>query len=207
MDYYDKILMIAARDCIGNATAIRNMLEALNFHVELVAINEQKEFDAAFGGNFLCADHLIIQCHGVKEGLCFPLICQTTSGVWFERKHYLRSDDVKQLRKKKTEGAILALACLSASQQLADIFRESGFNYYIGHSGYNQIDSMIFYCATFYCALRSMSRDEETKNYTIQEAHDQATRVQEFPNATKGYRLLNIQQGNAPDALTRAGDL
>jgi hypothetical protein len=52
-----------------------------------------------------------------------------------------------------------------------------------------------------------MSRDEETKNYTIQEAHDQATRVQEFPNATKGYRLLNIQQGNAPDALTRAGDL
>jgi hypothetical protein len=49
------------------------------------------------------------------------------------------------------------------------------------------------YCATFYCALRASVRDDETRNYSIPEAHDLATRVQEFPNATKGYRIFEIQ--------------
>jgi hypothetical protein len=197
MDYYEKILMIVARDCIGNATAIRGMLEALNFHVELVAVNEQIDFDAAFGGNFACAQHLILQCHGVAEGLCFPLICQTAKDVWNERRHYLRPEDVKRLRKGPEESAILALACSSASQQTADTFRDSGFKYYIGHTRYNQIDSIVLYCATFYCALRSSVRDDETKNYSIPEAHDLATRVQEFPNATKGYKIFEIQHASA----------
>lgn len=197
MDYYDKILVVAARDCIGNAAAIRGMLEALNVHVELVAVNEQKEFDAVFGGRFLCSDHLILLCHGVTDGLRFPLIHQDDKGKWVEKVRHLRAADLAKLRNGDPEGAILALACNSASRKIADVFRNTGFRYYIGHVGYNQIDSMILYCATFYCALRSAVRDDETRNYSIEEAHELASRVQEFPNATKGYRIFEIQPAGA----------
>ena len=193
MNYYDKILMVVARDCISNGNAIRGMLEALNFHVELVAVNERKEFDAVFGGQFICAEHMILVCHGVTDGLRFPLITQDANGRWAEKANHLRPSDVKTLRSGPSDGAILALACTSASQDIADTFRRSGFRYYVGHTGYNQIDSMILYCATFYCALRSTVRDDERKEYSVVEAHEIASRVQEFPNGTKGYRLFEIQ--------------
>ena len=195
MDYYEKILLVSSRDCIQNATAVRAMLEALNFHIELVAVNEQKDFDAVFGGKFICANHLLIQCHGVDKGLEFPLAVDDGEGNWTEKKRYLAAEDVAQLRSGASESAILALACSSGGQEIADVFRNSGFKYYIGHAGYNQIDSMVLYCAAFYCALRSSVRDDETKEFSIKGAHECAMRVQEFPNGTRGYRFYEIQQG------------
>jgi len=110
-----------------------------------------------------------------------------------EKTHHLSAADVAELRQGEPAGAILALACSSATEAIADIFRASGFKSYIGHVGYNQIDSMLLYCATFYCALRSCIRDDETKDHTIEEAHDLATRVQDFRNGTRGYRIFEIQ--------------
>ena len=200
--FWDPVPIACSGDIatIDSAKGIRAALEMLHLHVELTILSEWPEYSRFFRGERSPSDFLILDCHGGRNGLIFPITRKNAAGDIERNEHCLQAADVGQMRAGDPAGAILALSCVAATSGHAGLFRNSGFKYYIAHNGCLLEDAKLLYPLTFFAHLRAGDRDSQPQNFSILEAHEAACRVLPMENATRGFQIFEIPHDVSPTA-------
>ena len=66
------ITIVAVSDVGNEPHALRNVLEAFNYRVDIIWVGSRKEFIKILDGTIKTANYVILSTHGVDEGITIP---------------------------------------------------------------------------------------------------------------------------------------
>lgn len=100
--------IVAVGDTGQEPSAIRSILEWLNYRVDILWIGSRAEFVAFLNGEINTSEYVILSIHGGKKGILMPNEKEITS---------------KDISKSKLNGkTIISLGCNTATKEFADAF-------------------------------------------------------------------------------------
>ena len=187
----DKVTILVSETFMLDAMAVRQVLESLGLHVELLIINRRDLLEAFLQERRSCSA-LIIAAHGHKgRGIVFPVVTEHDGEIGREDL-VLESLPIGAIADPHRQPFVFSTSCSTNSANVVNAFAGSGYRHLLAHHGYNQTDSMLCYVTVLFASLLAEDRDDERASCTLAEAHSAAAAVQPFPNGTRGYRMSAI---------------
>jgi hypothetical protein len=128
-------LTIIALDDALEATAIRGMLEGLNYRTTIHWVGSRAEFLKLLAGEIPTDETVVVSCHGDEQGILVPDEPAVTAA------------DIRR-HANLTGKTVINLGCLTG--HLAPAFRVAGTTHYIAPTGYPDATAALAFVANLF---------------------------------------------------------